>query len=169
MKTRIIHTKIWQDDWFYNLSSHAQRLFLYCITNQQIGLSGAYELPERVILFDLKLTTAEFESLKLELKEKALFSNGWVIVPNANKYNPYSGAKNFIAYTKEIEQLPVDISKLLTGLSTTDSVSETKNTVSQIENTTINHKSVIINHKSDDTVSGIEVLRKKAAELGGRL
>lgn len=167
MKTRIIHTKIWQDDWFYNLSSGAQRLFLYCITNEHIGLSGAYESSERVICFDLKLTAEEFNTLKAEIASKVIFTNGWVVIPTAYKYNPYSGAKNFVAYTKEFEQLPVEIKELLTGLSPADTLSSTKNTLSEIKNSTSNHnhKSVIINHKSAARVSSDEIRLNTLEEL----
>ena len=38
MKTRIVHTKIWQDDYFVNLSFQEKVLFLYLISNEYIML-----------------------------------------------------------------------------------------------------------------------------------
>ena len=149
MRTRIVHTKIWNDDWFYALSSDAQRLFLYCLTNQYIGLTGVYELSDRIICFDLKLSTENLEQLKNELTKKVIFIDGWVIVLKANSYNSYTGEKNQKAITRELLSLPQHIRRYCID------------TLSTTPNTLINHKSKIINHKSEitdtsDTVSKVD-------------
>lgn len=161
MKTRIIHTKIWQDDWFYDLSANAQRLFMYCLTNQHIGLSGIYELSDRVICFDLKLQLDELQQLKTELIKKVLFIEGWVCITNASKHCSYTGEKNEIAVKKELEAIPFSVKKYII-----DTLSTTKNSVFEALDTSINQKSELINQKSETINQGMELLKKTLLDKG---
>ena len=43
MKTRIIQTKFWSDKYILDLSVNARLLFIYVLTNKEIGLTGIYE------------------------------------------------------------------------------------------------------------------------------
>lgn len=108
MKTRIVHTKVWRDEWFANLSQEAKLLWLYLITNEKINICGIYEITDREINFDtgIKIT----DSLKEELKPKALFFKNWVFIPNVDKYNKYRNAPtNQKSFETEISNIPEDI------------------------------------------------------------
>lgn len=111
MEIRKINTKIWQDDWFVNLSRASKVCFLYLFTNQHIGFSGIYELSDRVICFDTGLSQAEIETCKKELFPKVVFVNGWVFVRNAEKHDPIRGEKNslWLAREKELNGIPKEI------------------------------------------------------------
>ena len=66
MKTRVIHTKIWKDNYFSTLSRSEKIAFLYLLTNENINLCGIYELND----MELKIWTGLNDSEILEVKEK---------------------------------------------------------------------------------------------------
>lgn len=111
MKQRKIWTKVWKDEWFCNLSQGARLLFLYLITNESIGFTGCYELSDRQILFDTKLTN--IEKLKAELSPKVKFANGWVYVVNSQGYNGFVGSSFEVAINKEKNGIPETIKTML--------------------------------------------------------
>lgn len=142
MKTRIVHTKVWQDDWFTNLSRSSKILFLYLLTNDQIGLSGKFELTDRRILFDTGLNNQELDQGKIDLKNKIAFFNGWVWIRNTDKYNKQytASSKNQVALDRENSFIPDSVREYFDSLSIDYPSSM---------DSTINHKSEIINHKSE--------------------
>lgn len=111
MKQRKIYTKIWKDDWFYNLSQNARLLFLYLITNDEIGFSGCYEISDRQITFDTKIK--ELDKIKKELFPKIVFYDGWVYVVNSQGYNNFVGDSFEKAISKEMALIPENIKNTL--------------------------------------------------------
>lgn len=109
MKTRIIWTKIWDDEWFDALTTNARYLFIYLLTNQDIGLSGCYYITNKKIGFHTHLSNKEIEEAKALLPPKVVFKDNWVYVPNARGYNGFVGAKNDTAVEREIELIPENI------------------------------------------------------------
>ena len=158
MKTRIIHTRIWEDEWFCNLSNDAQKLFLYLITNQRINICGIYRISDRIIYFDTKIRLDRLERVKNELEDsgKVAFFDGWVYVKNAKRLGGYKGDKNEVASNRELDEVPDYIKKcLFKGIcdrvsENRDSVGSEEDKVSAKADTSINHKSETINHKSED-------------------
>ena len=59
---RQVHTKIWADSWFIELSIEQKLLFFYLITNRYTSVCGLYELPLRIMSFE---TGIDIEMLKL--------------------------------------------------------------------------------------------------------
>lgn len=108
MKTRIIYTKIWEDDFFSALSLSQKALFMYFITNPRIGQTGIYEISDRIITFETGATNAQLNEVKdiFTKANKVLFRDGWVKVVNTNKYNTYTGDNNDKARIKEEEGIP---------------------------------------------------------------
>jgi hypothetical protein len=143
VKTRIIHTKIWEDDFFVNLSRASKLLFVYLISNSRINLSGFFELPDRVITFDTGLTNKELEDSKKELIPKAVFYKGWVYIKNAQHLGGYKGEKNDKASKNEKSLIPSDIQEYCYR------VSKNNDRVFEVSDTSINHKSEIRNQKSE--------------------
>lgn len=66
MKTRIIWTKIYEDSWFITLNPEEKYIFIYIFTNQRIGHTGIYYLPDRILLFETGISP---ENLKI-IEEK---------------------------------------------------------------------------------------------------
>ena len=152
MKTRIIHTKVWRDGWFVNLSKEAKLLWIYLLTNDKINISGFYEITDRELEFDLGFKVDK--DITDQLKPKAIFCMGWVFIPNIEKYNSYRNSpKNQTAFIREIECIPrVVINTILSDTSIDTS----------IDTTPILLK--IINHKSETKNQKPEILNKESKE-----
>jgi len=107
MKTRIIQTRFWKDDFISKLNVEAKLVFLYLITNESIGLTGIYEEPIPYIAFHCGLNNKKVEKALDDLKDKIVYFKGWIVVKNAIKYNNYaSNSKQRKAYMKEYEKIP---------------------------------------------------------------
>lgn len=109
MKTRKVWTKIWKDDWFCNLSKNSKLLFLYLITNEDIGFIGCYELTDRQIIFDTGIDNKELQKSKIELSPKIRFYNSWVYIINCQGYNGFVGESFEKAILKEKNLIPENI------------------------------------------------------------
>lgn len=106
MTTRAIHTKIWSDTWFAELSTSEKLLFIYLLTNRYVNLCGIYELPDRIIAFDTGLPLKTIEAAKAKLSEKIIFIDEWVAIKNVEKYDTYSGGKLSSAKEKQLQEIP---------------------------------------------------------------
>lgn len=144
MKTRIIWTKIWEDDWFQSLSDNAQKLFLYLLTNSRINMCGCYQISERVLVFDTRIKN--LKKIKDELSPKVRFYEDWVYVVNAECYSGFRGSKIEKALEKEKDSIPLNIKNAL-YYEKEYRVSDKSDMVSSKHDTTINNKSEIINNK----------------------
>jgi len=110
MKTRIIQTRFWDDEFISSCSLEAKVVFLYLITNDSIGMTGVYEKPVKYVGFYTGLTPQKVEKALKELENKIIYSKGWFIVLNAIKYNNYaSNTKQRMAYMKEWDKIPTHL------------------------------------------------------------
>lgn len=137
---------MWEDEFFSTLTATQKLLFIYYITNDNIGLTGKYEITDRQTSFDTGLTQTQITDFKtiFHTAGKIHFYKNWVYVVNATKLNGYSGEKLEKATSNELEDIPSDVNESL------DTLSIGYQEVSTIGDTPINHKSEIINHKSKD-------------------
>lgn len=109
MKTRVLHTDIYEKLVKWDAPQEVRRLYPYLLTNKRINISGIYELPDQYIYFETLLSAKEFQSAKEWLKErkKVRFHNGWIHVLKVDDYNNYKKSDlNIIAYDKEIALVP---------------------------------------------------------------
>lgn len=151
MKTRILWTKIWDDTWFDSLSQNGRLLFIYLLTNQDIGLSGCYQIPDKKIIYHTHLKKEELDQAKKEIDLKARFFEDWVFVQNAQGYNGFTGSSNEVALRREIALIPENIRNTLFK----DKPYTPPTPCIQSINHNLNH-----NNKS-------EVIRKRAYKLVG--
>lgn len=119
----MVKTVIWEDEWFYELSDKAQRLYIYLITNKNTEISGLYRLPMREIVMYMKYKNEVVEKLLKELLPKVAYVDGWVIIPN---YPEHQNVTNNLKVQKSIEKY-----------------------IKTVPSHILNHKSEIINHKSE--------------------
>jgi len=149
MKTRIIYTKIWEDEYFYSLDDKEQLAFLYLLTNSRINLSGIYELNDANLILWLRSTNEKIQQIKTKFQNdnKFIFYQGWVKVVNYDKYNSYSGNLNEVAKIKEINLIPQHILKELDTLSIP---------YQYPIDTSSNKKSEIRNKKSEEAIEILE-------------
>lgn len=135
MKHRMINTSFHLDDKIEILPMHAKWLFMYFLTCSYIGMTGAFSVSDRRIMFETSLTEDELIKAKDELQKAGFvdFRGSFIIVKNANKHNSYRvSAKTSKAYEAELKGLPKEIQSLIEGVSSlTDRVS-VKDNVSPI-------------------------------------
>lgn len=145
MKNRIVYPQLWLDDKFADCSVSTKLLFMYLITNIQLGLSRYLHITDRQILFDTGLSANQLETGKKELTSLKwmFFTENWVYQNHKCSYVDYSGQERVMqAKDKEIASIPEHIKEYFKGLLSGQAV---------VSNPaiTINHKQEIINHKSE--------------------
>lgn len=156
MKTRILHTKFWNDSFVSSLLPEEKLIFNYYLTNDKINIIHFYECSDRQVLFDTGVSTGVLQGCKDKLSKanKILFFNDFVFIVNAYRYEKYEGPDNVKAKEKTLNQLSkyaLAFYKKHTPLST------------GVYTPTINHKSEIINNKSEiiNHKSEIAEMKKK--------
>ena len=140
----MVKTVIWEDEWFFELTPKAQRLYLYLLTNKNTEISGIYRLPMREIVMYMKHKEEDVSKMFAELQPKVGYVDGWVIIPKYPEHqNVANNLKVQTSIEKYLETVPPHILKV---------------------------KSEIINHKSEamDSLSigypKEEIKEKKTAE-----
>ena len=96
VNTRIIHTKIWRDPWFRTLDQDQKVLFIYLITNPYINILHLYELGRDVISKETGLSEERIQEILQYFNSEAKINSYkyYIHVPNAYKYQEYTGIKN---------------------------------------------------------------------------
>ena len=146
MKTRILHTKIYSDNFFITLSPLEKFLFIYYITNESVNIIHCYECPNRKVQFDTGINTPIIEAFqrKMESAGKMFFKDGYVLLKNADKYEKYNGELNDKAKLSLINELSIGIREWYEG------------GMKGVYIPTINHNTEIINQK-EGVVKGKQV------------
>jgi hypothetical protein len=147
MKTRIIQTRFWDDEFVSETDIYTQHLYLYLLTSQYINICGIFQLTPAKIMFETKLTANQFETAKINLQKanKVYFYKGWVYVINAKKNNKYcESPKNQIAENSELSHVPDEIRSFFNS-SMDSSIGTTMD--STPKSNTINNKPEIRNNK----------------------
>ena len=113
MKARILHTKIWEDEFFSNLTTAEKLLFVYLLTNESVDIIEIYEITTRKIMFDTGLSDETVRNAKKKIAEsgKILFRGDYVLLRNAGKYQNFTGKLNDVAKTKSFGNLPLEIQR----------------------------------------------------------
>jgi len=161
METRIIKTRFYQDGKVSELSYEAQNLFMYLLTCKYINISGKFELPDRLIIFEHKCTENQLKKAKVELETAKLviFKDNWIFVVNAEKNNKYRNSpNNEKVYNNELDRIPESIKKyfndILDGTIDTTSDSTVDTTIySRNKYKIINKEQGIRNKKEEEEES----------------
>ena len=93
MKTRMLHTKIWQDSFFTSLTPTESYLFLFFLLNDKVTVIHLYECPDRTILYETRVTAEELAIAKdkFQKADKIYFYKDWIFLKNAERYEQYAG------------------------------------------------------------------------------
>ena len=149
MKTRIIYTKFWHDNYISELNIKEKLVFIYLVTNEKVNICGIYELPDKYIKFDLGLKQSELDRIKQKFQKdgKFTFIYGWIKITNFEIYNKFDGEKNKIAKQKEMALIPKKIIEYRYSIDRVSSKTDTLN----------NHKSIgnYININRGDVKGGL--------------
>ncbi|MDD4354205.1 MAG: hypothetical protein PHN56_07175 [Candidatus Nanoarchaeia archaeon] len=84
----MIETRMWDDNFFSELSTEEKLLFIYFITSPVNALSGIYEIPLNTISLHTSIKRENILEIikKFEQLNKIFYINGWVYIKNYKKY-----------------------------------------------------------------------------------
>jgi len=171
MKTRIIYTRFWHDNYISGLTIKEKLLFIYLTTNDQVNICGIYELPDRYIKFDLGLKQFELDKIKQKFMEdsKFVFIDGWIKIVNHDIYNKFVGEKNEKAKEKELSLIPIKIRDFIYPIEGVSTNGDTLNNHNQYINKNINKKEGVVGgekvkKKYNDAVFLTDIEYKKLIE-----
>lgn len=105
---RQIHTSIWDDDWFCQLSSDDKVVFVWLFSNRRASVSGLYQFTEFICSRE---TGIPIENVKKAIKhlvddQKIYVEGEWVWVKNLRKYNYYKNNNADKRIQKDLDKLP---------------------------------------------------------------
>ena len=159
MKTRILHTKVWKDSYFYNLDDKEKLTFLYLMANENVNMVGVYEINDVELQTWLKVTPEKLKLIKDKFTKdkKYIFKGDWVCVVNHNKYNNYGKGMQEKALQREKSLIPIIFKSILdTSINTS---------IDTRHNTEIRNKKEEIRNKKEANTS-MQSLRESLAKKG---
>lgn len=111
MKTRILHTRVWDDSYFYSLNSNEKLVFLYYLFNERVNIIHCYELPDQVAAAQIGVSIGVLIGCKKKFSEdgRISFYKNYVRLVNAGKYEHYTGEKNQKARKRLLEEMSHDV------------------------------------------------------------
>ena len=86
MKRRYFNTEFWSDGFIVELTPIERYLFLYFLINEHTNISGIYELPLKVIVFETQLSEEKIGKCLKKFDKKIYYKDGWVFVKNFAKH-----------------------------------------------------------------------------------
>ncbi len=170
MKTRIIHTQFWNDEYILGLNLKEAHLFFYYLTNEYVNIIHCFEIPPQVRFLQSKVGISEIAKIdaKFEEDQKINFYRNWIFLRNAKKFESFTGDSNETAKAKTIKIMSSDVLAWYRKVKDTPvergggtpAMTGTRNKKSEV----INHKSEIRNKKSEEElqkfVDGFNFRRK---------
>ena len=105
---RQIHTSIWDDDWFCQLSSDEKVVFIWLFSNRRASVSGLYQFTEFICSRETGLPKEIVRKAIQQLINdgKIYVEDDWVWVKNLRKYNYYKNGNADVRIRKDLEQIP---------------------------------------------------------------
>lgn len=146
MKTRILNTQIYRDDYFQELADKEKLIAIFLMTNDKIGLYPVYTMPIREVAFYNNTTESFVEEVLDKLQPLGIFYiNKYFIIAEKFTYSNYKGGKTQKAKEREYETIPKEIREYVDEEG--NIAQSLLNHCSIIEH--INHKPETINYKSE--------------------
>ena len=112
MKGRVIRTRFWDDDTVQSVSANSRYIWIFLLTNKEIGMTNYFKMPESFLCYYTGLDSKIIRKCKKELEKtkKVFFKNDWIYIPRLEALNNYANSpKNIVAYTNELDCVPDDI------------------------------------------------------------
>ncbi len=83
-KYRAINTRVWNDNYIFNLDPSEKLVFIYLLTNEHTNISGIYEIPLRIISIETGIENDTIERIikRFSKDNKIYYLDGWIIVKN---------------------------------------------------------------------------------------
>jgi hypothetical protein len=110
-KTIMLKSRFWEDNYVSELNSEGKLLFLYCLTNPRISLSGIYEVPLRNIALDTGIDRVLIPDIfkKFEADKKIAYLDGWICIINYPKHQNYQSPTILKGVENEFKLIPSNI------------------------------------------------------------
>ena len=107
-KQRYINTRFWQDNYISNLDPSEKLLFLYCLTSPSTNISGAYEIPLKIIAADTGYDKDMILKIfaRFEKDDKIIYKDGWLFIVNFIKHQSSKSSKVQIGITENLKDAP---------------------------------------------------------------
>ena len=107
-KTIMLNSRFWEDNYISELDSIEKLLFLYCLTNPRISLSGIYEVPLRNISLDTGIDRVLIPDIfkKFETDKKIAYFDGWICIINYPKHQNYQSPTILKGVENEFKLIP---------------------------------------------------------------
>lgn len=104
---RQIHTRIWKDDWFNDLTPEQKVLFIYLFSNEASSFTGLYPLSMRVMSFESGLDYGIITEVlnQFEQDHKVFYRDGVIWVVKMWQYHKTSSNTVKIRFEKDLEQI----------------------------------------------------------------
>lgn len=108
MSYKQIHSHIWKDEWFMDLTPEQKLLFLYLFSNESANLIGIYKINLKVIVFETGLDsqTAQDALAIFQQAGKIVMQDGYIWIVNLTKYNTYNAPTVKTKMKRELDEIP---------------------------------------------------------------
>ncbi len=105
---RQIHTSIWDDDWFCQLTSDEKIVFVWLFSNRRASVSGIYKFTEFICSRETGISLPDVKKAVQRLIEdqKIYIEGEWVWVKNLRKYNDSKSPNSYKRIAADLEMLP---------------------------------------------------------------
>lgn len=93
MKTRILHTQFWEDEYIVSLETEGKIIFNFLVTNKRVSVAGIYEMPdvEIALYTGCNVPTVQKYMAKFIADKKITKFKNWIRLINFDSYNSYNG------------------------------------------------------------------------------
>lgn len=105
---RQIHTSIWDDPWYCQLTSDEKVVFIWLFSNRRASVSGVYKFTEFICSRETGLSSEIVSAaIKKLIADNKIFVEGdWVWVKNLRKYNDSKSPNSYKRIHNDLSQLP---------------------------------------------------------------
>lgn len=107
---RQVHTKIWDDPWFVELSPEGKLFFIWLVTNEKASVSGLYEFSAAVAAretgIDRKIVAENIKQFSID--GKIMVKGNYIWVKNLRKYNDSGSPNAYKRIMTDLELLPAN-------------------------------------------------------------
>lgn len=124
MKSRIINTKFWDDNYTSDLDPIEKLMFLYLLTNTSTNISGVYEIPLKKIATETGIDKEMVQKIldRFDRDGKVFYIDGWVwiknFIKNQNERSPKVKKGIELALEAVPSQIKVKVEEKLKGIDT---------------------------------------------------
>lgn len=134
-KQRFINTRFWSDGYIDRLDPSEKLMFLYLLTNERTTISGAYELPSKIMAVETGFDKSMVDKIlsRFVSDGKILHEDGWIVVINAHKHQNLANPKIRSGVNRELSILPLRIKKLLENSISNNNLSITNQDLSHLD------------------------------------